>query len=144
MSRLKFKRRRGNSLVEMIAALVIMGFLMATMNRVTMVRMADQKAVDAQYSVLSADAYMADIYADFHSCVNFTVETTASGNLLLTFKQLEGDIDIYGFYPDAGECRKNGVSQFPAQRMVVQGAGNGLVVSIKLPDERLLEMSIFK
>ena len=140
----RLRRRKGSSLIELIAAIVILSFIMVLIGRVTLVRLADQENIDAQYSVLSADAFFADIYEDFHSCERFEVNNMPSGDVLLIFRMLDGESNIYGYYRASGECRKNGIAQFPAKRMVVQGAGNGLIVSIKLPEERLLEMNIFK
>lgn len=140
----RIKRRRGFTLVETIAALAIMSLLMIAIGRVAAIKLSDQDSIDAQYDVIAADAYFADIYNDFHSCVRFTFDETLAGNVQLTFHQLDGGINVYGYYPGSGDCQKNGVHMFDAQNMIVQGAGNNLVVSIKLPDERLLEMSIFR
>lgn len=138
------RSRKGYTLIETVAAIAIMGLMMVALGRVTMVKLADQDSIDAQYDVLAADTFLADIYNDFHSCVKFDVSETALGNTQLVFNQLDGEVNIYAFYPDARECRKNGYPQFKAQSMVVQGAGNNLVVSVKLPDERVLELSIYR
>lgn len=136
--------RRGYTLIEVVAAVALMALLMIAIGRVSMMKLGDQDSIDAQYDVLAADAYFADIYNDFHNCVRFAAEESPAGNMQLTFHQLDGTINVYGFYPGSGDCQKNGVHMFDAQNMIVQGAGNNLVVSIKLPDERLLEMSIFR
>lgn len=140
----RFRVRKGYTLVEVVAAIAMMALLMIAIGRVSMMKLSDQDSIDAQYDVLAADAYFADIYNDFHNCVRFTAEETLAGNMQLTFHQLDGAINVYGYYPGSGDCQKNGVHMFDAQNMIVQGAGNNLVVSIKLPDERLLEMSIFR
>ena len=140
----RLRSRKGYTLIETVATIAIMSLMMITLGRITMVKLADQESVDAQYDVLAADAFMADIYNDFHSCVKFDVSETLLGNTQLVFNQLDGTVNIYAFYPDAGECRKNGHVQFKAQSMIVQGAGNNLVVSIKLPDERVLDLSIYR
>lgn len=131
-------------MVEMIASLAIMGLLMGVVGRMALIELADQDSIDTQYDVLAADAYMYDIYHDFHNCVRFETIETPAGNMILTFNQLDGSINTYGYYPGSGDCQKNGAHQFNAQNMIVQGAGNNLVVSIKLPNERILEFSIYR
>lgn len=137
-------KMRGLSMIETVAAVALMTLLTVGLGKVSMMALADQDSIDTQYDVLSADAFFADIYSDFHGCVRFNITESPAGNVLLTFDHLDGASNVFGFYPASKDCRKNGVHMFDAQNMIVQGVGNHLIVSIKLPDERLLEMSIFR
>lgn len=137
-------RRRGFTMIETIASVAILGLLTITIGRVTMVKMSDQDSIERQYSVLAVDAYLADIYTDFHRATSYKFEETPAGQRTLTFVRSDGIASVYSMDPTSGACYKNGVWQFAASSMEVVGTPVNLTVSIKLPNERLLDISIYR
>lgn len=138
------KKRRGFSMIETIAAVAIVGLLTITIGRVSTMKIATQNSVDAQYSVLSADAFMSDIYHDFHQSVSYEFTESPAGQRMLTFVRFDGTAGIYSFDPNTGACYTDGIWQFNATRFDVVGTPNNIVVSVKLPNERLLDFSIYR
>lgn len=88
-------RRSGFSMIETIAAVVILGLLMITLGRVSMVELNNQDAVDAQYSVLAADAMMTDIYRDFHRAISYSFTESSGGQRILSFVFEDGEANTY-------------------------------------------------
>lgn len=131
-------------MIEMLAAVLMMGLVMSAVTQVSALRNTEQVSIDAQYRVLSADAWLADIYNDFHVALSYDFTESPAGQLMLTFVKSDGSSSIYSFEPTEGKCYKNGVEQFDAQRLDVLVAADNLVVSLKLEDERLLEMNIYR
>lgn len=132
------------SMIETIAAMIVMSVLIATLTSLSGIKSADMDSVDQQYKVLAVDAWLADIYDDFHSCLSYSFEETPAGNKNLVFIMRDGSSHVYGFDQGSGYCTFNGARSFEATRLTVEGAGNVLIVSVKLPEERLLEMNIYK
>lgn len=137
-------KKKGVSLIETLGALVIFGLLAITVTRIASMKLVVQADIDAQYAVLAADGFMSDIYTDFHHCSSYSVEEYDSGQTILTFIKDDGESNVYSFDPSRGVCMKNGAAKFKATRFSVDGTNNSLVVSIKLPDERLLDFNIFR
>ena len=131
-------------MIETIAAVVILGMLMITLGRVSMVELNNQDAVDAQYSVLAADAMMTDIYRDFHRAVSYSFTASPGGQKILSFVFEDGEANMYSLDPSDSSMYKNGVFQFEATNFHVLGTQVNLTVSIKLPDERLLDFTVYR
>ena len=137
-------KRKGVSIIETVGALIIFGLLAITVTRIASMKLVVQADIDAQYAVLAADGYMADIYSDFHKCSSYSVDEYASGQIILTFTKDDGENNVYSFDPTSEVCMKNGAPKFKAKRFTVDGTNNSLVVTIKLPDERLMDFNIFR
>ena len=123
---------------------MLMSMAFIVMSRLMSVKTEQFDQVDAQYSMLAADAFLADIYSDFHVSNSFSFETSPAGQILLMFEKEDGSSSIYSYNPSEMMCYKDGVPQFRAQRFDVVGAVNNLIVSLKLQDERLLEISVHR
>lgn len=138
------KRRRAVSLVETIAAVMIMSLLMITIARLSAMELSEVDSIDAQYSMLAADAFMADIYDDFHAAVSYSFTESSAGQRSLSFVKPDGSATIYSYSPADLACYKNGVFQFDASRFEVIGTTASMTVSVKLPNERLLQYTIYR
>ena len=138
------KRRRGFSMIETIASVAILSLLVIAMGRVSMVRLNNQESVDAQYSVLAADAFMADIYKDFHAALSYSFIESPAGQRILTFVLPDGSSNVYSLDPSENAVYKNGVYQFEATRFDVVGTPANMTVSVKLPSERLLDFTVYR
>lgn len=137
-------KRAGFSMVETIASVAILSLLVIAMGRVSMVRANNQESVDAQYSVLAADAFMADIYKDFHDALTYSFVESPGGQKILTFVFPDGSSNTYSLDPAEEAIFKNGVYQFQATRFDVLGTPVNITVNVKLPDERLLDFTIYR
>lgn len=131
-------------MIETIASVFILGFLMITLGRVSMVELNNQDSVDAQYSVLAADAMMSDIYRDFHSALEYSFVESSEGQKILTFVMPDGDANSYSLDPTVPGMCKNGMFQFEATKFEVLGTQASMTVSIKIPGERLLDFTIYR
>ena len=137
-------KRAGFSMVETIASVAILSLLVIAMGRVSMVRANNQESVDAQYSVLADDAFMADIYKDFHDALTYSFVESPGGQKILTFVLPDGSSNTYSLDPAEEAIFKNGVYQFQATRFDVLGTPVNITVNVKLPDERLLDFTIYR
>lgn len=99
--------------------------------------------IDAQYNILAADGWLSDIYRDFHASQSIEYESLDNGVNQLTFQMTDGLKNIYSFNQRTGWCYTNGVEQFQATRFEVVGTGNNLNIEVKLPQERLLSLSLY-
>ena len=129
-------------MIETVASLVLLGLLMVAIGRVSTVKIHDQEKVDMQYSVLAVDAYLSDMYHDFRRAISYEYTESPAGQQMLTFVRSDGTPVIYSYSPTATACYKDGVRQFDAQGFQVTCAVNNLVVSVKLPNERLFEINV--
>lgn len=137
------QRRSGLSLIETIASVVLLGIMMVIIGNIALTKLTDSAHIDAQYAILSADAYLADIYTDFHSALDMKYEQRESEHQL-SFMMADSLENVYSFSSVTGFCYKNGVEQFRATRFEVIGANNNLNISIKLPSERLLSLNMYR
>ena len=139
------RRRRGMTLIETVASVVMLSLIILAITKVSQIKMSDQASVEAQYSVLSADAFLADIYNEFHNASECKVNVTDSGCLVLECINGETDkLNVYMFNPSEETCYINGIPQFKAKSFDVLLVSNCLYVSLKLPNEKLLEMTIYR
>ena len=143
-SRKVARRRRGFTMIETVACVAILGLLTIAMGRVSMIKLNNQDSIDRQYSVLAADSFMADIYKDFHEAISYDFIESPAGQRMLTFVKADGTSSVYSLDPTSGGCYKDGVWQFAATQFEVVGTTENLTVSIKLPNERLLDYSIYR
>lgn len=139
----KLVRRRGLSMIETIASMVLLAIMMTVIGHMALTRITDSAHVDAQYAILSADTFLADIYTDFHSAQDFEYVEGSAGPQL-SFMMPDGLENVYSFSPITNKCYKNGVEQFTATRFRVIGATNNLNVEVKLPSERLLTLNMYR
>lgn len=137
-------RKTGTSLVETIGAALIISLAIITLVKVSALSLTQAESVDVQYSVLSVDAFLADIYDDFHGCVEYDYKESPSGQRSLSFTQPDGNAVIYSFSPQELSCYKNGIFQFKATRFECVGTDKSLTVSVKLEDHRLLQYTIYR
>ena len=107
-------------------------------------KLNNQDSVERQYSVLSADAFMAEFYTDFHDATSYEFVESPAGQSILTFVLEDGSSNIYSLDPSTGGCYKNGVWQFNATRFDVVGTPINMTVTIKLPNERILDYTIYR
>lgn len=138
------QRRRGTTLLETVACMALLVLLMAVLARISVMEMDEAEGIVVQYSALSADAFLADIYEDFRKSASCTIEETPEGQHLITFSLPGGTSTIYGWDSVSGMCLINGVEQFAAQDFAVLKAGTMLSVSIKVSGEELLEMTFYR
>lgn len=131
-------------MIETVASVALLGLLMITLGSVSMVKLSAQDSVEKQYSVLSADAYLADIYRDFHEAVSYSFVESPAGQKILTFVLEDGSSNIYSLDPSDSACYKNGVWQFKATSFDVVGTPVNLTVSVKLPNERILDFTAYR
>ena len=130
-------------MIETIASVVLLGIMLVVIGHVALTKITDSAHIDAQYAILSADAFLADIYSDFHRAQDIKNENTSAGPQL-SFIFTDNSENIYTYSPTTGLCYKNGVEQFRATRFEIVGATNNLNVSIKLPSERLLTLNMYR
>ena len=131
-------------MLETVAAVVMMSLLMIVVGRLSISTTDNTAEIDAQYSLLAADAYMSDIYDDFHKAVGYDFSQSPGGIWTLTFTKEDGTASIYSFDNIEGMCYKDGIPQFAAQRFAVVGAYNNIAVTLKLDNERILELVLYR
>lgn len=107
-------------------------------------KLNNQDSVERQYSVLSADAFLADIYSDFHDAISYEFVESPAGQSILTFVLEDGSSNIYSLDPATGGCYKNGIWQFNATRFEVVGTPINMTVTVKLPNERILDFTAYR
>ena len=128
-------------MIETIAAVALLSLMMIVVGKISVMKATGVETIDAQYVVLSADAFLADIYTDFHRCSSFECSELGNGDTSLLFIMRDGGAVVYSFSDTTKKCYKNGVEQFGASRFTVIGGGNKINVSLKIRDERLLEIN---
>lgn len=138
------RRRKGFSMIETLASVVILSFLVVVIGRISTSRLTNQDSIEAQYSVLAADAVMGDIYEDFHNADSYSFTESPAGQRMLIFLLRNGDSRVYSLDPTDDSFYKNGVFQFKATRFDVVGTGASMTVSVKLADERLLDYTVYR
>lgn len=144
------KRRRGTNLLELLACVLLMSLMFFVLSRLTQSKQTDFESINAQYDVLAADAFIADIYRDYHRSDEISLqgmsEEEGDGRfVVLSFYDIETAAShVYSFSEADGKCYKDGVEQFDATRFEVVLTYDSLIVSVKLPDERVLEVSWWK
>lgn len=146
----KSNKKKGMSVVEAIAALLILTLSVMVMARLTALKMSEQTTLEDQYIVNNVDAYFSYIYSDFHNCQSLKIEETDDGSglgtVMLTFVMRDtalGSI-IYSYEEQTGYCYRNGIQHFKCNSFDVAGSIQNLSVSIKLPNEKRMEMNIFR
>lgn len=137
------RKKKGFSLIEIIACLVLLSIMMVVIGRLSLTRTANSMGIDAQYNILAADGWLSDIYRDFHMSQDIEYESLDNGVNQITFQMPDGLKTIYSFNKQTGWCYTNGVEQFRATRFEVVGTGNNINIEVKLPQERLLSMNIY-
>lgn len=143
---LRFRRRKGTTLVETVISVIILSLAVMVMVEITQTKVNEQAGIDAQYSLLTVDGYLSDIYHDFHSAYNVTVTSdSVTGDCRIVFDLGAAlGASIYEFDSVTRCCYKNGADQFKCLKMEATGAANTLYVGIKLPGEQLLDINIYK
>lgn len=140
----RLKRRPGVNMVETIAAVILMSLLMLAVSRLSLLELEELDAIDTQYSVLSVDAFMADIYTDFHAAQSYELVDSAGGQRMLIFMMPDGSTTMYSYSSAEQACYINGIYQFEATRFEVVGTTASMTVSVKLPTERLITYTIYR
>lgn len=138
-------RRKGFSVLETIISVLLLSLAIITMIRLTAVKISEQASIDSNYSMFTADAFLSDIYRDFHNASEITStadETT--GRCKLNMELTDGTIKLYEFIPETGYCYINGVEQFLCSSMTVRSARDSLYVAIRLPNSKIMEIDIYK
>lgn len=140
------KGRKGVTLVETIAAVVILTLLFLVVARLTATKITEVSTIGDQYSLQTVDGFLSDIYHDFHSCAEFKVDTEFDTDAVyLTFTFTDGVAPvIYEYNRVTGYCYKDGRQLFECSTFEADGAGRSLSVVIKLPNEKRLEMNVFR
>lgn len=138
----------GMSLVETIAALLVLSLAVIVMGRLTALKVSEQTSLEEQFIINTVDAYLYDIYTDFHSCEELRIEEFSSAEgktVMLTFvmrDHAEGS-HFYSFEEQTGSCYKNGSEVFKCNSFRATGTTQNLNVAIKLPTEKRMELNIF-
>lgn len=138
------KARRGFSLIDTVVASALSVLLMIGVARLSLAKMGDFDTIDEQFAVLTADAFIADMYDDFHSSVSYRFEETVAGQKNLTFVASDGVGTVYTFSPADGACFIDGIRQFDADSMDVIITPADLFLNLKLPGEHLLELNVHR
>ena len=139
--RTKVRRRRGFTLLEMAGALAFLIMMGAVIVNLALGKTNASLMLDAQYKILAADAWLAEIYSNFHSAESYEFQEFDDGEVQLKFTFSDGRASVYSHF---GEwCYSNGVQQFRAKSFDMFGAGNFFDITVKLPDERLLKISVY-
>lgn len=140
-----FRKHKGLSLVETLIAVLLFSMAMMIMARLTAVKVDETYNLDNQYSLLNADAMMSDMYRDFHNCSELTISTDeTSGKCSVAFNLGEEGLSFYEYVPETGYFYKNGLQQFKANSFRVTGNLENITIALKLVNEKLLEMDIYR
>lgn len=141
---MKLKRRRGTTMVETMAAVTILGLISLTVGQLAIMRNTGQVSLDAQYSMLSVDAFFADLYRDYREAVSFDYSESPSGILSLTLIDREGEMHTYGYIPSTQSCTVDGIHQFEASSFEIECSSSSLLITVKLPGEKLMDLCVYK
>ncbi len=141
------RSRRGMTLIETIIALLLMALAMIVMLRLTGVRLEETKDLGVQFDVRSADAFMYDIYQDFHVCNDLSVDRVEDSEgryrTTLIFDLGSKGSRTYEYRSATRTAYIDGAKQFKCSSFVVRGTKQHLFVSIKLHGEKRLEYEIW-
>lgn len=148
---LAMKARKGFSLIEVIASVVLMSMLLIVMTRLTLAEASNSMIRDEQVDVMNADGWIGDIYDDFHNALTFEYGrvvtpgvSTAESPIELRFTYLDGTYNVYRYDPITRSFYTNGVYQFTGQSFVVSADTLRLTLSVQISDKRKLNVSIYK
>lgn len=140
----KPKKRKGMSMIETIGSLVLLSLLMVVVGRLSMAKVQDSLQLDAQYAILAADGWLADIYRDFHAAQEIRYVEELNGDHALYFTMPDALETVYAFSEQTQICYTNGVPQFRALSFTVIGTPRNMDISVKLPMERVLSINIYE
>lgn len=157
------RKRRGMTLVETIIALIIMALGVVVMARITQSSVQQQASIDSQYTLISIDAVMSDIYHDFHAAETIQVTKTGSGvgeTISLVFDLGEGVVHLYDWVyegedvtvlengkeikVDKATFYVNGKKAFDCAGFEVTYLSGELYVAIHVEGDKRLEMTIYR
>lgn len=167
-----FKRKRkGMTLVETMVALMLMGFAVIVIARLTSARISETEILETQYTVQAVDGFLYNIYQDYHKSKSFEIMTeplvrvnedgtetpiysetpdpiTGEYKQLEVFSGLAFDMGAYGaslysYDRKTGGCYVNGSLVFKCENFVAEGTKQFLFVSIKLPNQKVFEYEIY-
>lgn len=149
---LRKRKRRGTNLLELLACLVFMALMFTVIARLTQSKQTDFESINAQYDVLAADAFIADIYRDYRRATEVSLQGMPEPGseeepefvVLSFYVNGEEGATVYSFSKPDAKCYKDGIAQFAAEGFEVILTYDSMILAIKLPDERVLEVSWWK
>lgn len=154
------KCKKGMTLVETLVALVIMSLGVVVMARLTQASVQQQESLDSQYSLVSIDAVMSDIYHDFHSAEDIKVNKF-DGLVSLVFDLGDGVVHLYDWVDEGVESITtpgnavnyeasratfyvNGVNAFKCSGFDAEYNAGNLFISILVDNDKRLEMNVYR
>lgn len=148
------RKRKGMTLVETLVALVIMSLGVIVMARITASKVQETASIDSQYTLLSIDATLSDIYHDFQIAKEIKVSpeeddtstsTSTSDRIVsLAFDLGDGIVHLYDWFSETGKFYYNGIEQFSCTEFEVRYNSDNLYVAIRTPNEKRLELDVFR
>lgn len=157
------KKRKGMTLVETIVSLVIMALGVIVMARITQTSVQQQASIDSQYTLLSIDAVMSDIYHDFHAAQTIQVNESGSGvgkTVSLMFDLGDGVMHLYDWVyegektttlengktlvSDTATFYVDGKKAFDCTSFEASYLSGELYVAIQVESDKRLEMTIYR
>ncbi len=132
------------SLVETIIALLILSLAVLVMAKITAVKMEETSSIDAQYAVNAVDAFFSDVYHDFHRSVSYSaIENAGAQTVMLQFDCPDGPI-LYEFNGVTKQMYRNGGVLFDCRTAIMRVTGNNVYISVRLPNEKVMEFDVFR
>ena len=138
------KKRKGTSFAELIIYMLLTSFAFVLMVQSTTYKISNEKSIDVQYDVAAVDAFIVNLYRDYHSAKSVSLEETDSGIIVIVFNLGDGLSETYSFSMNDSACYRNGREQFKASALTAQLMNSQLYMNIKLEDERAFQFTIYK
>lgn len=136
---------RGLTMVEMLAAMVLSALCALTLVHVTNVKINAQTDIDSEAEMITVDAFFSDVYRSFKRCtVVDVIQSAPNEYMTMTFSGSDMSSTMYTYDPATGVLSKNNVTQFLCDTVTVSYVGNNLYLAVKIKDDRLIELSMFK
>ena len=141
-----FKPKRGATLIETLIALSLMSMAIVLMAKLTELRISDQQGLDSQYVISQVDAFMSDLYTEYHQARYVDVDQDEDTGVITLVLDLGAyGSSIYEYVPDEkGAMYHNGAKIFNCKGFSISVSNLLMEVTVNLEHEKQLYMKVYK
>lgn len=140
------KKRRGTNLIELIGCILMLSFAFMTIAALSARKLEDADNLYSQQAQMSADAFMSSFYRDYISSTAVDIQGDSATGLVsvVMTNAATGEISYYSYSDIDHYCYYNGMEQFKAREFSIIELPDSVIISIKLPNEKILDAQIWR